>query len=455
MLNNLQHLATSTASHAQLQSQFSDLHPPLSPRSAIIESQRCLYCYDAPCVRSCPTEIDVPSFIAFIAQGNPTIAARTIYAENILGGSCARVCPTEILCEQACVRNHEQEAQPVQIGLLQRFALDHAQFIRHPFQAAAATGYKVAVIGAGPAGLACAHRLALLGNQVDIFEASSKPGGLNEYGIARYKLNDDFAQKEVAFLLEIGSIQLHYDHALGNNLALETLMQQYDGVFLGIGLSAGRQLNLDAEESPGITGACDYIRELRQSDDLSQLPLPKQCLVLGGGSTAIDMAVQIKRLGAESVIIVYRRGEAEMSATSEEQQLAKLHQIRFITWAQPLALLLNQQQQVRGMQFEKTYLIDGLIQTTGERFDLPAEAIFRAIGQQLGPAVWQDSWTRELKPEHGKIYVDAQFRTSMAGVYAGGDCVTAGQDLTVYAVQQGKLAALAIHADLQTETHHG
>lgn len=456
MLKNMAHLITNPGNHSELASQFTDLHPPLNARQALIESQRCLYCYDAPCIRACPTEINVPSFIAFLAQENPNSAARTIYEQNILGGSCSRVCPTEILCEHACVRNHDVEAQPIKIGQLQRYALDHANFLHHPFQRAAATGYKVAVIGAGPAGLACAHKLSMLGNQVEIFEAENKAGGLNEYGIAKYKLTDDFAQKEVQFLLELGGIQIHHGQRLGKTIFLKDLLQQFDAVFLGIGLGAPHQLGLMEEESPGMIAAVEYIKELRQSDNLTQLPIPKHCIILGAGNTAIDMAIQIKRLGAEQVSLVYRRGESTMSATQYEQDLAKAHQVQFITWAQPVKINLNAHRQVCGMQFEKTHLLGGKLLGTGITFDIQAQAIFKAIGQTLDNSC-VDPCMQSLKMEQGKIWVDGQFQTSLPKLYAGGDCIMKGEDLTVQAVQHGKLAALAMHYTMQEkkETHHG
>ncbi len=255
----LKHLQTAKASNAALAEQFTDLAPALTDRQAAIESSRCLYCYDAPCTRICPSEIDVASFIRNIHDKNINGAAAGILKQNILGGSCSRVCPTEILCEDACVRNHDAEGQPVKIGLLQRYALDHANFKDHPFERAASTGKTIAVVGAGPAGLACAHRLAMLGNDVVIFEAREKAGGLNEYGIAKYKLTDDFAQKEVAFLLEIGGITIRHGQVLGTNLRLADLHAQYDAVFLGLGLNASRNLGLTGEDAPGLMPAVDYI----------------------------------------------------------------------------------------------------------------------------------------------------------------------------------------------------
>ncbi|WP_300728781.1 NAD(P)-dependent oxidoreductase [Pseudomonas sp.] len=448
MIKSLNHLPHPHDNALVLASHFTDLAPPLNARQAELESARCLYCYDAPCVNACPSDIDIPSFIRNIQQENVQGAAQKILSSNILGGSCARVCPTEVLCEQACVRNNAQECAPVLIGLLQRYAVDHAEFSEHPFQRAAPTGKRIAVVGAGPAGLACAHRLALHGHEVVIFEAREKSGGLNEYGIAKYKLVDDFAQREVDFVLGIGGIEVRHGQRLGDNLTLSELQQQFDSVFLGLGLAATRQLGLAHEEAPGLLAATDYIRELRQSDDLTQLPLAEHCIVLGAGNTAIDMAVQMARLGAREVSLVYRRGLEDMGATGHEQDIAKANQVRLITWAQPDEVLLDEQGQVRGMRFARTQYENGRLHTTGETFELAADAVFKAIGQAFDEAALSDPVAHSLARVGDRIQVDEHLCTSVPGVYAGGDCTSLGQDLTVQAVQHGKLAAEAIHARL-------
>ncbi|HCN66656.1 MAG TPA: dihydropyrimidine dehydrogenase [Pseudomonas sp.] len=448
MIKSLNHLPHPNENALVLASHFTDLAPPLSARQAELESSRCLYCYDAPCVNACPSDIDIPSFIRNIQQENVQGAAQKILSANILGGSCARVCPTEVLCQQACVRNNAQECAPVLIGLLQRYAIDNAQFSEYPFTRAASTGKRIAVVGAGPAGLACAHRLALHGHEVVIFEAREKSGGLNEYGIAKYKLVDDFAQREVDFVLQIGGIEVRHGQRLGDNLSLSDLHQQFDSVFLAIGLAASRQLGLAHEEAPGVLAATDYIRELRQSDDLTQLPLAERCIVLGAGNTAIDMAVQMARLGAREVNLVYRRGQEDMGATGHEQDIAKANQVRLMTWAQPDEVLLDDQGQVRGMRFARTRLADGRLVKTGETFELAADAVFKAIGQTFDEATLSDPLAHSLQRTGDRITVDEHLRTSIPGVYAGGDCTSLGQDLTVQAVQHGKLAAQAIHAQL-------
>ncbi|MCY1500580.1 Glutamate synthase [NADPH] small chain [compost metagenome] len=448
MIDTLDHLPRPQAGAEELAERFGDLAPPLTARQAAVESARCLYCYDAPCVNACPSDIDIPSFIRRIADDNLQGAAERILSANILGGSCARVCPTEVLCQQACVRNNAQECAPVLIGLLQRYALDNAGFSEHPFKRSPATGKRIAVVGAGPAGLSCAHRLAMHGHDVVIFEAREKAGGLNEYGIARYKLVDDYAQREVEFLLGIGGIEIRHGQRLGGNLRLSELHDQYDAVFLGLGLGAVRQLGLDDEEAPGLLAATDYIRELRQTDDLTRLPLAERCLVIGAGNTAIDMAVQMSRLGARDVNLVYRRGHADMGATGHEQDIARANQVRLHTWARPDAVLLDDAGRVRGMRFARTRLEQGRLRDTGETFELAADAIFKAIGQRFDETSLGDPLAAQLERDGERIRVDAQMRTSLPGVYAGGDCTALGQDLTVQAVQHGKLAAEAIHAHL-------
>jgi glutamate synthase (NADPH/NADH) small chain len=451
MIESLQHVPPAAESHNALSARFTDLAPPLNNRQAAIESARCLYCYDAPCTRVCPTGIDVASFIRNIHDQNINGAAHGILKQNIFGGSCARVCPTEILCEDACVRNHDAEGQPVKIGLLQRYALDHARFDGHPFQRAPSTGKTIAVVGAGPAGLSCAHRLAMLGNDVVVFESHEKPGGLNEYGIARYKLTDDFAQREVEFLLSIGGIEIQYGCTLGRNLHLQDLHAQYDAVFLAIGLGASRRLGLTGEDAPGLMAAVDYIAALRQASDLSTLPVPRRVVVIGAGNTAIDIAVQSRRLGAEVVTLVYRRGLEAMSATGHEIEIAKANSVHIRTWAAPREVLLDEAGRVRGMCFQQTRMDGERLANTGDVIEIEADAVFKAIGQGMDEASLTEPLARELARDGDRIRVDERFRTSLPGIYAGGDCIAPGQDLTVQAVQHGKLAALAIHNDIQTQ----
>jgi glutamate synthase (NADPH/NADH) small chain len=291
----------------------------------------------------------------------------------------------------------------------------------------------------------------MLGNEVVIYEAHDKAGGLNEYGIAKYKLTNNFAQQEVDFLLGIGGIEVRLGQKLGDNLHLKDLHANYDAVFLGLGLGASRQLGLTGEDAPGLLAAVDYIAELRQADDLAALPVPKRAIVIGAGNTAIDMAVQIQRLGAEEVTLVYRRGFDAMSATHHEQDIAKANQVIMRTWAQPQQVLLDAAGRVQGMRFEKTRLESNRLVGTGETFDIAADAVFKAIGQTMADESLADPLATLLKRDGDRIHVDDHFRTALPGIYAGGDCVAPGQDLTVQAVQHGKLAAMAIHAELQSK----
>ena len=419
---------------------FSDSHAPLNRVQAVIEADRCYYCYDAPCTTACPTGIDIPTFIQRIAQDNVRGAAKTILEENILGGMCARVCPTEVLCELACVRNTNED-KPVEIGLLQRFATD--SYFAKPgsplFGRAASAGKRVAVVGAGPAGLSCAHRLAMLGHAVVMFDANAKPGGLNEYGLATYKTVDGFAQKEVDWLLSIGGIEVHAGKVLGHDIVLDNLVRDFDAVFLGLGLAGVNAIGIAEPEATGLRDAVDFIAELRQAEDVSQVPIGRQVVVIGGGMTAVDAAVQSRKLGAEDVTIVYRRGEEAMGASDYEQNWAKKNGVKIKHWAAPKEVLAEVGE-VRGVRFAYTHLQDGKLVETGEHFILPADMVFKAIGQTFEAA----PTSAEIELKNGRINTDDEGRTSHAKVWAGGDCRFGGRDLTVEAVEHGKRAAISI-----------
>jgi len=301
----------------------------------------------------------------------------------------------------------------------------------------------VAVVGGGPAGLACAHRLAMLGHGVAVFEARRKLSGLNEYGVAAYKTPFGFAQREVDFILGVGGIEVHLDHVLGRDVALQALRRDYDAVFLGIGLAGTRALSIPGEELGGVEDAVAYIERLRQAKDLATLPVGRRVVAIGGGNTAIDVAVQARRLGAEDVTILYRRGPEAMSATKHEQEFAQTNGVHIKHWARPLRLI-GSAGQVAAAQFEYTRLdVNGRLVGTDQTFSLEADQVFKAIGQVLVPDPLQAGTKQVLEMQDSKIAVDAERHTSLPGVWAGGDCV-AGVDLTVQAVQDGKVAAHAI-----------
>jgi len=429
-------LAAARLPAEQLAENFDDLHAPFAPHEAAVASDRCYFCHDAPCVTACPTDIDIPLFIRQISTGTAEAAAKTIFDQNILGGMCARVCPTEDLCEQACVRELA-EGKPVEIGRLQRYATDTLMAKQsHPYTRAPQTGKTVAVVGAGPAGLSCAHRLAMYGHDVTIYDAEAKPGGLNEFGIAAYKATDDFAAREVNWLLGIGGIAIKTGVRLGTELTLEALTDHHDAVFLGVGLGGVNALRSDGEDKDGVRDAVGFIKDLRQASDLTALPVGRDVVVIGGGMTAVDAAVQSKLLGAQNVTIAYRRGRDAMSASAYEQDLAASKGVRLMFNAQPVAIHGNGS----AHEIELEYTADdgtGL-KGTGETIRLRADQVFKAIGQTL-------TTDGGLALDARKIAVTGAGRTSRGGIWAGGDCASGGDDLTVTAVAEGRDAAMDIH----------
>ena len=426
-------------SNEALAQNFADLHVPLEPHEVRVAADRCYFCYDAPCVTACPTDIDIPLFIRQISTDRSEAAAKTILDMNILGGMCARVCPTEVLCEQACVRE-VSEGKPVEIGRLQRHATDRLMAKNiHPFERAAATGKKVAVVGAGPAGLSCAHRLALKGIDVTIYDARSKAGGLNEYGIAAYKSTNDFAAKEVAWLLSIGGITIENNKTLGVDMTLDGLSSDFDAVFLSVGLGGVNALSMSSEDDTCMSDAVGFIETLRQTTDLASIPIGRNVVVIGGGMTAVDAAVQSKLLGAEQVTIAYRRGREAMSASRYEQDLAASHGVKLLFNVQPVTL--ETLEPSAALVLEYTATKDGRLTGTGETMRISADQVFSAIGQTLAT-------DGGLALDGRKISVTGAGRTSRDRVWAGGDCASGGDDLTVTAVAEGRDAAMDIYATL-------
>ncbi|NLH81984.1 MAG: NAD(P)-dependent oxidoreductase [Phyllobacteriaceae bacterium] len=427
-----------------LDANFRDIEPPLDALAAKIAADRCLFCWDAPCTRACPTSIDVPLFIRQIATGNRLGAARTILEANVLGGTCARVCPTETLCEEACVRV-AAEGRPVEIGRLQRHATEAVVEADRPlFERAEATGRRVAVVGAGPAGLAAAHELAKLGHAVTVFEAGSKLGGLNESGLAAYKMTDGFAEKEVGWVLGIGGIAVETGKALGRDVTLYGLTAEYDAVFLGLGLDATNGLGVPADLA-GVEDAVDWIAALRGATDLATVPVGERVVVIGGGMTAIDAASQARRLGAEEVTIAYRRDLADMGASDHEKDIARGDGVLIRTRLAPRRVI-GEAGRVTAVEFERTRVEGGRAVGTGVLVTLPCDQVLLAIGQIPAPGVLGED---DLTLTRGRMVVDAEGRTSNPKVWAGGDCTDRGRDLTVEAVAAGRDAARSIDRALR------
>jgi glutamate synthase (NADPH/NADH) small chain len=435
-------------SGSALAESFADLHPSFAPNEARVAAERCLFCYAAPCVAACPTSIDIPLFIRQIAAKNPLGAARTILDANIMGAMCARVCPTENLCEGVCVRE-VSEGKAVEIGRLQRYATDAALAAGKQFyKQGPSTGKHIAVVGAGPAGLACAHRLAVLGHRVTVYEAAAKSGGLNEFGIAAYKATDNIAAREVEYILAVGGIAIKHGQRLGRDITVAGLKRDHDAVFLGMGLGDTNDLGL-GDGVAGVMDAVDYIAQLRQAKDLSTIPIGRRIVVIGGGMTAIDIATQTKKLGAEEVTIAYRRGKEQMSASDYEQDVAQTAGVTIRHWLRPV-LVGADEGQLTSVTLAYTALKDGRLIDTGETVTLPCDQLFAAIGQIFVADDIADAGS-EIALEAGCIKVDGERRTSWPGIWAGGDCAAGGQDLTVVAVEDGKQAALSIDRALMGE----
>ena len=444
----------------QIERNFREIAPALNEAEAVFESNRCLYCYDAPCIHACPTHIDVPSFIKKIASGNLTGAARVIFDANPIGATCARVCPVDVLCEGACVEKTLID-KPIEIGRLQRYATDYAmRNEKEIFKAGASNGKSVGIIGSGPAGLSCATYLARLGYAVTIYDKKPLPGGLDTYGMAEYKMSQAVSVEEakqierlgVKFQLETEIVQsskfkvqsrsgLSEPSAVADGLRLsfEDLQTQHGVIFLGIGLGATNKLNIIGEEANGVFDALDFIERIK-TRNWKSVPLGKTVVVIGAGNTAIDAVTQAKRLGAEKVLMIYRRTEKDISAYEYEYELAKKDAVEFLWQTAPLEIIGDNS--VSALRCQKT---DG----SNEIFDVPCDMVIKAIGQQKQHSFFE-SVAGVATDEKGRVVVNELMQTSNPKIFAGGDCVNGGAE-AVDASQMGKRAAQGIHSSLTGE----
>lgn len=441
----------------QIERNFREIAPPLTEAEAILESNRCVYCYDAPCMHACPTHIDVPSFIKKIASGNLTGSARVIFDANPIGATCARVCPVDVLCEGACVEKTLME-RPIEIGRLQRYATDAViEAGRDVLKAGEPNGKSVGIVGSGPAGLSCATYLARLGYDVTIYERKPQAGGLDTYGMAEYKMSQRVSAEEVGMVERLG-VKFLLNTEVGRDISFDELESQHDAVFLATGLGATARLNIPGEDLQGVYDALDFIERIK-TRDWQSVPVGRTVAVIGAGNTAIDAVTQAKRLGAERVLMIYRRSQREMPAYEYEYELAKRDAVEFWWQTAPVEILANEDgTRVGALRCVRMEL--GEADATGRRaaqviegseFDIPVEMVIKALGQQKMRELLSSIAGVELDGS-GRVVVDKQMmKTGNPKFFAGGDCVNGGRE-AVDASQMGKLAAQGIHQTL-TGTH--
>lgn len=435
---------------------FQEVEPALTGREAIEEANRCLYCYDAPCIQACPTGIDIPTFIKKIASGNMKGSATTIMSANPVGASCARVCPTEELCEGACVLNHS--TKPIMIGNLQRYATDWAihndQVL---FQKGKANGRSVAVVGSGPAGLSAARELARLGYKVTIFEASEKAGGLNTYGIVSFRLPQKISFWEVDQVRRL-DVEIRTNTAVGKDVSADELLEAFDAVVLAAGMGSVPNLGIEGENLEGVYDAIDFVKATKTKPLTDEL-VGKSVVVIGAGNTAIDGATCSVRLGAGNVKILYRRTQDEMSAYEFEYEFAKQDGVEFRWLTQPVKIIGDENGRVSAIECRKMELgesdEDGRrrpVPVEGSEFTLPVDAIVKAIGQTRHHTLIEQF---DLDHEQGVVKVSGTYRTSNPRVYACGDIVFGkgkGEAMVVTAAQQGKEVAYALHLQMEKQS---
>ena len=431
----------------QYEKNFAELPPAMTSRQAAVEAARCLYCFDAPCIAACPTHIDVPTFIKKISSNNLRGSARVILEANILGHSCGRVCPTEVLCEGACVM-HEKKEKPIEIGRLQRFAVDYVlDRDIHLFRAGAPNGKRVACVGSGPASLACAAELAKLGYRAEIFDRNELPGGLDTHGIAAYKLRANDSLREVDQIRALG-VEFRQNTTVGRDISFEKLEKDFDAIFIGIGLGETWDLKIPGNELDGVVGAMEFI-EPTKTRSFQDVPVGRRVACIGAGNTAIDVVTAAKRLGAEQVHLIYRRGETEMPAFRYEYDLAKLDGITFHWYTQPTRIV-GHDGKVSALECVRTRIEsapDGTRKIStipGSEFTIAVDMVVRAIGQKPVTQLLNGVSAVALR-ENGTIVVNQNYQTANPKYFAGGDCVNGGKEV-VDAVAEGMAAARGIDA---------
>ena len=431
-----------------------EIAPPYASQEALIEANRCLFCFDAPCIQCCPTGIDIPSFIKKIASGNLTGSARTILSANVLGASCARVCPTEVLCEGACVMVEKGE-RAIEIGRLQRFAVDHVLDRKiQLFQAGQSNGRRVACIGSGPASLACAALLARKGYSVTVFDRRELSGGLNTYGIAAYKTRVADSLREVEMVKSLG-VAFRQNVEIGKDLSFAQLEIDFDAIFVGVGLGETWAMNIPGEDLHGVCGALEFI-EATKSLPFSKVAIGRRVACIGAGNTAIDVVTAARRLGADPVYLIYRRSEQEMPAFRYEYELAKKDGVNFLWQTQPVRIA-GSGGTVTGIECLRTRL--GKPDERGKRspetipnsaFTIDVDMVVRAVGQKQATDFLRAVKGIEIR-KNGTVVTDAQSRTGNAKYFAGGDCVNGGREV-VDAVAEGMAAGRGIDALLGAAT---